>query len=83
MKINGIHRPYVDAATTAKRVAPRGATGPSAKVAVSQEAKQLAEARSPAVSDAAKVLKLAQAIARGDFMIDAERLADRMMSEEL
>jgi len=83
MKINGIHRPYVDAATQAKRVAQRGVTDSATKVAVSNEAKQLAEARSPAVSDAAKVLKLAQAIARGDFMIDAERLADRMISEEL
>ena len=83
MKINGIHRPYVDAAAAHKRVAQRGIPGQATKVAVSKEAKQLAEARSPAVSDAAKVLKLAQAIARGDFMIDAERLADRMMTEEL
>lgn len=83
MKINGVHRPYVDVATHAQRVAQRSATNPATKVAVSNEAKQLAEARSPAVSDAAKVLKLAQAIARGDFMVDAERLADRMLSEEL
>lgn len=83
MKITGIHRPQVDAATTAKKVAHRGATDPSTKVAVSDRAKQLAEARSPAVSDAVKVAKLSQAIARGDFMIDAERLVDRMMSEEL
>ena len=83
MKINGVHRPYIDAAQASKRVAQRGAAGQATKVAVSKEARQLAEARSPAVSDAAKVLKLAQAIARGDFMIDAERLADRMISEEL
>jgi flagellar biosynthesis anti-sigma factor FlgM len=83
MKINGINRPYIDAAAQAKRVPQRGATGQAAKVEVSKEAKQLAEARSPAVSDAAKVLRLAQAIARGDFMVDAERVADRMLSEEL
>jgi flagellar biosynthesis anti-sigma factor FlgM len=82
MKIQGIQRPHVDATTTSRRVAQRGGSDPTTKVAVSKEAKQLKEARSPAVSDPVKVLKLAQAIARGDFMIDAERLADRMVSEE-
>ena len=82
MKINGMQRPHVDAANTAKRVAQRGGTDPSTKVAVSKEARKLAEARSPAVSDPAKVQKLTQAIARGDFMVDAERLAERMIQEE-
>lgn len=82
MKINGIHRPQVDVAQNAKRAVYQGGRTPAAKVAVSNEAKQLAEARSPAVSDAAKVARLAQAIARGDFMIDAERVVDRFLQEE-
>jgi flagellar biosynthesis anti-sigma factor FlgM len=82
MKIHGIHRTSVDAATTVKRVGQRAVQTPAAKVAVSNEAKQLAEARSPAVADAAKVMRLAQAIARGEFMMDAEKIADRMLKEE-
>lgn len=82
MKINGIQRPTVDTSTNVKRAAPAKGQGTATKVAVSREAKQLAEARAPAVSDAAKVAKLTAAIARGDFMIDADRVVDRMMSEE-
>ena len=82
MKINGINRPQIDVSQNVRRSAYQGGRTPAAKVAVSNEAKQLAEARSPAVSDAAKVARLAQAIARGDFMIDAERVADRMLREE-
>ena len=82
MKINGIQRPTVDVTPGVKRAAPQRGDAPAAKVAVSKEAKQLAEARAPAVSDAAKVAKLAAAIARGDFMIDADRVVDRMLSEE-
>lgn len=82
MKINGIHRPQLDASVGVRRAAQSGGQKPAAKVAVSPEAKQLAEARAPAVSDAAKVARLAQAIARGDFMIDAEKMVDRMMREE-
>jgi flagellar biosynthesis anti-sigma factor FlgM len=83
MKIGGINRPHVDAPARAQQVEQRGATNSNTKVAVSKEARQLAEARSPAVSDAAKVKKLAEAIARGHFAIDAERLMDRMISEEM
>ena len=82
MKINGIHRPQVDLPVGARRAAYQGGGTPAAKVAVSNEAKQLAEARAPVASDAAKVARLAQAIARGDFMIDAERVVERMLGEE-
>lgn len=82
MKINGIQRPPVDPSPGVKRTAPQKGGAPAAKVAVSKEAKQLAEARAPAVSDAAKVARLTAAIARGDFMVDADRVVDRMMSEE-
>ena len=82
MKISGINRPQLDAAPAAKRPASRGVNNQATKVQVSKEAKQLAEARSPAVSDAAKVQRLTEAIARGQFMVDAERLTDRMLAEE-
>ena len=83
MKIHGIQRPHVDAASTAKPVAQRGSTEPTTKVAVSPEAKQLNEARSPEVTDQEKISRLAQAIARGEFKVEAERLAERMLREEM
>lgn len=82
MKINGINRPQVDAATTTKPVAKRGTTEHTTRVAVSNEAKQLAEARSPEVTDAEKIARLAQAIARGEFKVEAQQLAERMLREE-
>ncbi|MDB4973015.1 MAG: hypothetical protein JWN48_1356 [Myxococcaceae bacterium] len=82
MKINGVNRPQIDVASTARAVPKSGGTGAGTKVAVSGEARTLAAAKSPAVSDAAKVAKLMSAIARGDFMVDAERVTDRMMTEE-
>lgn len=82
MKINGINRPQVDAASTARPVTHRGAAGTATRVAVSSEAKKLAQARSPAVSDAAKVARLTAAVARGDFMLDAEKVANGMLAEE-
>ena len=83
MKINGMQRTYADVPPAAKRATQQQVgPGPAAKVAVSNEARQLAEARAPAVSDAAKIQKLAAAIARGDFMIDAAQVTDRMMAEE-
>ena len=47
MKINGIQRPQVDTTPGVKRAAPQRGQSPAAKVAVSREAKQLAEARPP------------------------------------
>jgi flagellar biosynthesis anti-sigma factor FlgM len=82
MRINGIRSPHIDATTTAQRTAPRGGTGQATKVAVSSEARRLAEARAPAVSDAAKVQRLLAAVARGDFMADAEQISNRMIAEE-
>jgi flagellar biosynthesis anti-sigma factor FlgM len=82
MKINGINRPQVDAAVSMRPAAPRGVISSATKVAVSSEARQLAEARAPAVSDAAKVQRLLAAVARGDFMVSASSVTDRMMAEE-
>lgn len=82
MKIQGIQRPSVDPTPAVRRAAAQPGQSPAAKVAVSKQAKQLAEARAPAVSDAAKVARLTAAIARGDFMMDADKVVDRMLSEE-
>ena len=92
MKISGMQRPYIDTTTSARRAAPQGGSvssgyqervsGSQEKVAVSHEAKQLAEARSPAVSDTAKVQRLSLAVERGEFTVDAGQVADRMLSEE-
>jgi flagellar biosynthesis anti-sigma factor FlgM len=82
MRINGINRPPVDAASTARPIPQRSAASAATKVAVSQQARQLAEARAPAVSDAAKVARLMAAVARGDFMVSAERVTDGMLAEE-
>jgi len=82
MKVGGVNRPHVATAAAQRRVARRTQAQTGTKVAVSQEAKKLAEARSPATSDAAKVARLAEAIAHGQFMVDAEKLVDRMMDEE-
>jgi flagellar biosynthesis anti-sigma factor FlgM len=82
MKINGIQRPPVDTTAGVKRAAPQRGESPAAKVAVSNQARKLAEARAPEVSDAAKIARLTAAVARGDFMIDAGSVVDRMMSEE-
>ena len=82
MKINGINRPQVDAASSARPVTQRGAAGTATRVAVSSEARKLAQARSPAVSDAAKVARLTAAVAHGNFMADAEKVANGMLAEE-
>ncbi|MET0339387.1 MAG: flagellar biosynthesis anti-sigma factor FlgM [Polyangiales bacterium] len=83
MKISGIQRPYIDTTTTARRGAPSGASAsPAAKVAVSSEAKSLAEARAPEIADTGKVQRLSLAIANGEFAVDAEQVADRMLAEE-
>jgi flagellar biosynthesis anti-sigma factor FlgM len=82
MKIHGIQRPPVETTVGVKRAAPQRGQSPAAKVAVSNEARKLAQARAPAVSDAAKVARLTAAIARGDFMMNADQVVDRMVSEE-
>jgi len=82
MKISGMNRPSVDKSLSARRIAQRSQDTAGSKVAVSNEAKKLAEARAPAASDAAKVARLTAAIARGDFFMDADQVADRMLHEE-
>ena len=83
MKINGIQPPRVDTTPGVKRAAPtKGETSPAAKVAVSPRARQLAEARAPEVADGAKVERLRASIASGEFKVDADAVAEKMLGEE-
>lgn len=83
MKINGIQPPRVDTTPGVKRAAPpKGEASPAAKVEVSSRARQLAEARAPEVADGAKVERLRASIANGEFVVDADAVAEKMMGEE-
>lgn len=53
------------------------------RVHVSREARALASVRDPEVPDLSRIEKLKEAIADGTFQIDADRIADAMLREEL
>lgn len=83
MKINGIRPGSIGSSPSTGRLAkPEAATGAS-KVAVSSQARRLAEARAPEAPDAAKVARLRQSIASGDFTVDADAVAEKMFKEEM
>lgn len=82
MKITGVNHPHLDPTARAKPTPAAGRAGQADVVAVSRRAKALAEARSPAVADAERIARLTKAIAKGDFMVDAEAIATRMIEEE-
>jgi len=52
------------------------------RVEVSNTSKLLAEARGPNEPDMARVQRLKDAIANGEFTIDADRIATAMLHEE-
>ncbi|MCA9609517.1 MAG: flagellar biosynthesis anti-sigma factor FlgM [Myxococcales bacterium] len=59
-----------------------GAGRPAAKVQVSGGARALEGLRAPEQVDSAKVARLRQAIDNGEFEVDADRIAERMLEEE-
>ena len=61
----------------------RRSSEPAAQVAVSASARAFEDLRAPERPDAAKVQRLRDAIARGELRIDPERIAARMIEEEL
>lgn len=86
MKIQGPGRPGpVDPARRAG-----GAAAPSdvkegsggERVKVSQQAVLLQQARSPEVPDAKIISRIREAIKKGAFEIDADKIADMLMKEE-
>ncbi|MBI2896540.1 MAG: flagellar biosynthesis anti-sigma factor FlgM [Deltaproteobacteria bacterium] len=52
------------------------------RVEVSAEARALREARGPEVPDMLRVARLREALLKGAFKIDPERIADLMLQEE-
>lgn len=85
MKVNGPGRPGpVDPARKASR--PAAETPAKSKdgeqVRVSTQASLLAAARAPEVPDSALVQRIREAIDKGAFEVDAERIADIMLQEE-
>lgn len=88
MKVQGPNRPsHVDPVrgkSTSSVSEPEKATAHRAEtVSVSSSAKALGEARAPEVPDAARIARLKDAIVGGSFKIDASRIADAMLREEV
>jgi negative regulator of flagellin synthesis FlgM len=85
MKVQGPPRPL--ALRDTERVKPpkeaRSETSVREHVQVSSSSKLLAQAREPLLPDSARVERLKQAIADGSFEVDAEKIAEGMMKEEL
>ena len=87
MKVNGTHRPLqLDAVkerrTRAKSTGESPAADRTTQVTVSDEARSLAAARAPEVPDQSRIERLKAAIVAGEFKIDVDAIADRMMAEE-
>ncbi|HJL19623.1 MAG TPA: flagellar biosynthesis anti-sigma factor FlgM [Sandaracinaceae bacterium LLY-WYZ-13_1] len=90
MKISG-HTPYAKIEST--RAGERGPaegresseaspTGAAAEVRMSDAARAMRDAHAPERPDEAKVARLRELVERGDFQIDAERIASAMLDEE-
>lgn len=87
MKIQGGNRPYPVEPTTRRVTTSVGETRRAAtgndSVQMSSEARILLEAKKPEVPDQAKIAELRNAIENGTFEIDATRIADAMIDQEL
>jgi len=87
MKVQGPPKPRLHALGEARAKA--GATEGAAKapsgerVAVSNMSRMLADARGPAELDIGRIQRLKAAITAGEFTIDADRIANAMVNEEL
>jgi negative regulator of flagellin synthesis FlgM len=83
MKIGHVESKPVAPAATAEakpaKAATPGAAEPSAQVDISATASLLAGAGSDATFDGAKVERIAQAIRDGQFTINAEAIADKLI----
>jgi len=61
----------------------KGSHGPAAEVQVSRVARAFDELRAPERPDAEKVERLRAAITRGELHVDPEKIAARMIEEEM
>lgn len=88
MKVHGTGptRPVTSTeAARTKGARPAGTPTPprGERVQVSQQARALSAARGPEVPDTDKISRLKEAIRSGSFVVDADRIAEAMISEEL
>jgi flagellar biosynthesis anti-sigma factor FlgM len=89
MKVQGPSNPRMQPLGEQTRVKESSAKEGAAKapsgerVEVSSTSKMLAEARGPAEPDAARISRLKEAIANGEFTINLDRIANAMVNEEL
>lgn len=87
MKVHGPSKPsqvVLREVGKAARSQTKARGGPSGeRVEVSQQAQAMASVRDPEAPDLGRIEQLKAAIADGTFQIDAERIADAMMREEL
>lgn len=87
MKIDNSHKLAAQTPLEQRRTAPEGKDGPSAapaeastKVELSAAASLLAAQGNTADFDAEKVERIAQAIRDGQFQVDAEAIADKLIA---
>lgn len=86
MKVQGPGRPAsVDAVRGARVVDKSQETSRSTteQVSVSSEARALLDVRAPEVPDQERIARLRNAIRNGTFEVDAEKIASRMLEEEV
>jgi flagellar biosynthesis anti-sigma factor FlgM len=83
MKVNGPSRtnPGYEPRSIPKGAEPRPA-GAAEHVRISGQAKALSDARAPEVADTEKIARLRDAIDKGSFKVDHEKIADAMLREE-
>lgn len=83
MKVNGPSRPSpsYEPRGIQKGSEPRP-VGSSERVAISGQAKALADARAPETADAERVARLRDALDKGTFKVDLGKIADAMIREE-
>ncbi len=68
--------------SSTKKGSKTGSAASADAVSVSDEARTLSKARGPETPDPARIERLRDAIRRGEFKVDAERIAERMLLEE-
>jgi flagellar biosynthesis anti-sigma factor FlgM len=87
MKVQGPSRPNVGQIQDKVQVKDKPETPASSsggeRVAVSSLSKLLANIRAPEQTDTAKVEQLRHSISAGSFKVDAEKVADTMVHEEV
>lgn len=90
MKIDGSNKPgsadqiraRQNSQAAKQKDADSGKPAAAEQVSVSSAARALQSARGPEVPDQAKIARLKEAIRNGEFKIDFDRIASRILEEE-